>query len=82
MEMMEEVLSGQPKYDAYTHVKELFAIALSVCVSTCIVESGYSVINSIKNYKTNALGDSALDDLLNILFNGPPEMPVCCVFGN
>jgi hypothetical protein len=78
------VLSGNAKYEAYVYVREIFAIALSITISTCIVESGYSVINAIKDKKKNALGDDSLEDLLNILFNGPPEMPVyfylCVVF--
>jgi hypothetical protein len=75
--MMLEVLSKKQKYDAYVIMSELFAIALSITVSTSIVESGYSVINAIKNYKSDGLGDVALDDELNILFNGPLEMDIC-----
>jgi hypothetical protein len=74
--MMIEVLSGNPRYSAYVMLKELFAITLTLTVATSIVESGYSVINGLKNYKTNVLGDEALDVMLNIVFNGPPEISV------
>jgi hypothetical protein len=37
--MMLEVLSQKQKYDAYMIMRELFAIALSITVSTSIVES-------------------------------------------
>jgi hypothetical protein len=74
--MMTEVLSGHPKYSAYVVLKELFAIAHSLTFCTSIAESGYSVINALKNYNSNAMGDPTLDYMLNILFNGPPELPV------
>jgi hypothetical protein len=81
-EMMLEMLSGHPSYSAYSTMRELFAVALTQTVATAIVESGYSTINAVKDYKTNGLNDETLDDILNLLFNGPPEMPVCvdCVF--
>jgi hypothetical protein len=78
VDMMLEVLSDE-KYHAYLTIRELFAIALSLVLSTSIAESGYSVLNAVKNEHTNALADDTLDDILNIRFNGPLEMPVCVV---
>jgi hypothetical protein len=75
-EIMLEMLSGHAKYSAYSIIRELFAVALSQTLSTAVAESGHSTINSVKDYKTNALGDPALDGDLNLLFNGPPEIPV------
>jgi hypothetical protein len=57
-------------------LRETFAIALSITVCTCIAESGYFVINAIKVKKKNGLRDDSLENYLNILFNGPPQMPV------
>jgi hypothetical protein len=76
IDMMFEVLSNH-SYDAYVNLKELFAIALTMILSTSISESGFSLVNAIKTEHSNALADDTLDAILNFRFSGPPEMPVC-----
>jgi hypothetical protein len=67
VQMMHEVLKGGDAYETYPDIRELFAIALIQVFSNSIVESGYSVLNSLKNPTTNALADPTLDDPLNII---------------
>jgi hypothetical protein len=79
VQMMHEVLKGGDAYETYPHIRELFAVALILVFSTSIGETGYSVLNAVKNPTTNALADPTVDDILNIIFNGPLEMPVCFI---
>jgi hypothetical protein len=74
--VMEILLKEKGKYELFPIMRQLSAIALSLSFSTAIVESTFSIMKLIKNYRTNAMSMLLLDDLLNICCNGPDEMPV------
>jgi hypothetical protein len=77
MELMLAMLNPvNEEFNGYRCLKELCAVALSIPFFTAIVESCFSIMNALKNYRTNALGDDTLDDVLQIVMNGPPEMSV------
>jgi hypothetical protein len=65
------------EFNGYRWLKELCAIALTIPFSTAIVETAFSIMKAVKNYRTNALLDDTLDDIMQVVMNGPPEMPVC-----
>jgi hypothetical protein len=67
-------LLREDQFNAYDILRDLCAIALSLPFSTAIVESTFSVMRVIKNYRTNALSARMLDDLICKCMSGPPEI--------
>jgi hypothetical protein len=74
--LMKEMVGNRPEYQGYSGLRDLCAIALTLTFSTSIVESGNSVLGWIKNILRARMSDDTLDDYLQIILNGPPEMSV------
>jgi hypothetical protein len=71
-----EILLRESRYEDLTVIRDLCVIALSQPLSNAIVEALFSLMRLIKNYRSNAMLDSTMDDVFEVLENGPPEMKV------
>jgi hypothetical protein len=74
--VMEVLLKEGEALAMFPILRDLSAVALTLTFSTAVLESAFSVLKVVKNYRSNALGDDTVDDILNILLNGPVEMSV------
>jgi hypothetical protein len=74
--VMQMLLAQKGRFSLLPILRELSAIALTLSFSTAIVESTFSLMKIIKNYRINAMSQELLDDILNICLNGPREMPL------
>jgi hypothetical protein len=74
--LMRILLAQKGRFELPPIMRELSAIGLTLSFSTGIVESTFSLVEIIKNYRTNAMSQELIDDLLNICLKGPREMPL------
>jgi hypothetical protein len=74
-QVLEILLWEKSTYFFIPNVLEICAIAHTLSFSTATVESSSSKMKVIKKYRTNGMSQELLDDLLQIVYNGPAEMP-------